>query len=102
MHLYPAFEEGFLLCAELQFKKKEYKLSAESIQEALKLNPKSHQSYIQLALCYGAMKEKTKERDLLKVLVEKFPKEGIFLMMLIDYLIALREFEQCEYYKAQA
>ncbi len=48
------------------------------------------------------MKEKTKERDLLKVLVEKFPKEGIFLMMLIDCLIALREFEQCEYYKAQA
>jgi hypothetical protein len=38
---------------------------------------------MQLAICYKALKEITKERDLLKTIIERYPKEGVFLLLLV-------------------
>lgn len=95
LNIYPNFEEGFLYNAQMLCKIKNYKLAVENIQEAIKINSKNQEAYLQLAICYKALKERGKERDLLKVLIEKYPKEGVFLMLLVECLLTLRENKDC-------
>jgi tetratricopeptide (TPR) repeat protein len=81
---------------------KNYKLAVENIESAIKINAKSIEAYIQLALCYREMREYELERNLLMGLFDKFPKEGIFLMMLIECFIRLDEISKCEQFLATA
>jgi tetratricopeptide (TPR) repeat protein len=63
---YPAFQQGLLLLADLHASLKHFKAAVEHIQAAIRVNPKAPECYLQLALCYSAMGEPQKQKELLQ------------------------------------
>ena len=70
-------------------------MAVEHIDMAIKMNPKNQECYLQLAFCYSLMGQFKKQRDLLESMLEKFPKELMFLMLFIECCNNIGQTQEC-------